>query len=59
MDAIQRVVIIPTAEIVIDRATCWQVLRQRRPLTVGAEDIHHPVNNCPHVHRPLVAALLR
>ena len=46
------------AEVVVHRAARRQVLRQRRPLAAGAQDIHHPVHHLAHVDRPLVAAAL-
>src|SRR3954468_6576727 len=39
MDAIQRAVVGPAAEVVVHRAAGRQVLRQRCPLATGAQDI--------------------
>src|SRR3954464_2829681 len=47
MDAIQRAVGVPAAEVVVHRAAGRQVLRQRCPLAAGAQDIHKPVDNLP------------
>ncbi len=58
VDAVERPIIVPAAEIVVHRAPRWQVLGQRAPLTAGREDIHHPVHHCPHIDLPLVAAAL-
>ena len=49
----------PAAKIVVYRAARRQVLRQRRPLASGAENIHQPVDDLAHHDRPLVAAPLR
>ena len=49
MDTRQRSVVIPTLEVVIDRAARWKVLRQLRPLATRAEYIPHPID-----HRSLV-----
>ena len=59
MDAVQRPVVIPAAEIIVHRAAGRQVFRQRRPLTAGAQDVHYPVHHCPHIDRSLVATLRR
>jgi hypothetical protein len=59
MDPIQRPIVIPTAEIVIDCAARRQIFRQRRPLAARAEDVHHPVHHRSHIDRSLIAALLR
>src|SRR5262249_41580909 len=29
------------------------------PLTAGAQDVHHPIDHRPHIHRSLVTTLLR
>ena len=56
VDAPQRAIPIPAAEVVVHRAARRQVLRQRRPLAAGAENVHHPVDHFTHHHRALVAA---
>ena len=58
MDAVQRAVIVPTVEIVVDRAARRQVLRQRRPLTARAEDIHDPVDDLAHIDLAVSPAVL-
>src|SRR3984893_19506798 len=59
MDAVQRAVLVPSAEIVVHRAARRQVLRQGRPLAAGADNIHAPIDHIPLVDRPFVAARLR
>src|SRR5208283_1876542 len=58
MDAIERTVVIPAAEVIVHRAARRQILWQRSPLTAGAQDIHQPVDDLTHVYGPLVAATL-
>jgi len=58
MDAIERAIMVPAAEIAVYRAARRQVLWQRRPLATCAENIHQPVDNLAHHDRPLVAASL-
>jgi hypothetical protein len=58
VDAIERPVLVPASQVVIHRAARRQVLRQRGPLAAGAQDVHHPVQYCALVDRPLVAATL-
>ena len=58
MDAIQRLVVIPAAEIVIDRAARRKVFRQGCPLTARAQDVHHSVDHRSNIYRSLVATLL-
>jgi hypothetical protein len=58
MQPLEPAVMLPAQEIAIDRASRWQVLRQRRPLTARAEDIHDPVDYLAHVNRAFVAASL-
>src|SRR5581483_6132498 len=58
VDAVERPIIVPAAEIVVHRAPRCQVRGQRAPLTAGREDIHPPVHHCPHIDLPLVAAAL-
>jgi hypothetical protein len=56
MKMLQRAVIAPPVEIIMDRASRWQVLGKRAPLAAGAEDIHDAIDDLTDVHRPLVAA---
>ena len=55
VDALQRPIIIPAAEIVIDRAAWRQIFRQRRPLAPGGENVHDPIHNSAHIDRSPVA----
>src|SRR5262249_35076930 len=45
MHLLQRAVPALPAEIAVHRATRRQILRDVAPLTAGAQDIHHPVEN--------------
>src|ERR1700712_1912196 len=56
VDAIERAVVGPAAEIVVHRAARRQILRQRSPLAAGAQDVHQTVDNSALVDRALVAA---
>ncbi len=56
MDAIERAVVGPAAEIVVHRAARRQILRQRSPLAAGAQEVHQTVDNSALVDRALVAA---
>src|SRR4051812_22923746 len=58
MDAIQRAVGVPAAEVVVHRAAGRQVLRQRCPRAAGAQDIHKPVDNLPLDNSTLMATAL-
>jgi hypothetical protein len=58
MDAIQRAVVVPAAEVVVHRAAGRQVLRQRCPLAASAQDIHKPVDNLPLDNSTLIATAL-
>src|SRR5208283_149764 len=58
MDAIERTVVIPAADVIVHSAARRQILWQRSPLTAGAQDIHQPVDDLTHVYGPLVAATL-
>ena len=59
MDPPERAVPVPATEIVVQRAAGWQVLRQRRPLAAGAQDVHHATDDIALGHHALVAAPLR
>src|SRR6202046_3461380 len=56
MQSLQRTVVCPSDEVLVDRAPGWQVLRNRAPLTSGAEDVHHPVRHLADIDRTPVAA---
>jgi hypothetical protein len=58
MDAIERPVIIPAAEVIVHRAAWRQVLGQRSPLTTRAQDIHQPVDYLSLIDGPLVTTSL-
>jgi len=58
VDARQRVIPLPSAEIPVQCAARRQVLGDRPPLAAGAEDVQQPVNQRPLVHAALVAAAL-
>src|SRR5216684_3781633 len=58
MDSLQRAVICPQIEVVVDRASRRQVFRDRAPLTSGRENVHEAVHHLPHDHRPLATASL-
>jgi hypothetical protein len=47
MDAPQRAVVVPAAEIVVHCAARRQVLWQRGPLAARAQDIHQSVDDLP------------
>src|SRR5450631_651537 len=59
MDAIQRAVIPPVAEITIQRAFWRQVFGNVTPLASRAQHIHHAVENFPHIDFALAPAMLR
>src|SRR5271170_862701 len=56
MQSLQRAVVGPSDEVLVDRAPGRQVLRNRAPLTSGAEDVHHPVRHLADIDRAPVAA---
>src|ERR1700712_2116645 len=56
VDAIERAVVGPAAEVVVHRAARRQILRQRSPLAAGAQEVHQTVDNSALVDRALVAA---
>ena len=58
VDARQRVIPLPAAEIPVQCAARRQVLGDRPPLAAGAEDVQQPVNQRPLVHAALVTAAL-
>src|SRR5216683_2243140 len=47
MDSLQRAVICPQIEVVVDRASRRQVFRDRAPLTSGRENVHQAVHHLP------------
>ena len=58
MNAVQGAVVVPAEKVIVDCAARRQILRQRCPLTTGAEDIHHPIHHGSHINSPLVPAPL-
>jgi hypothetical protein len=56
--AIQGSIVIPTTQIFLDLAARRNLSWQSRRLAAGAEDVNHPIHYRPHIHCPLVAALL-
>jgi len=56
MDAIERAVPAPQAEVVMHGASGRQVLGQRAPLAAGAQDVHQTVDHLAQIDRPLAAA---
>ena len=45
MDAIQRAVPVPQAEVIMHGASGRQILGQRAPLAAGAQNVHHAVDH--------------
>ena len=58
VDCNQRVVIVPTNQIVIQGAFRWQILRNIAPLTPCAQHIHDPVDDLAHIDFAVSAAAL-
>ena len=58
MNSLQRAIPTPAVEVVIHRAACRQILKDRTPLTAGAEDVHQPVHHLAEVDRALGSARL-
>jgi hypothetical protein len=56
MDALQRPVVVPTVEIIMDRAARRKVLWDVAPSAPCAKDVHDTIDNFPRIHRPFVAA---
>src|SRR6201998_1002815 len=59
MEPTQDAVQIPQSKIVMQRAARWKVFWDVPPLAAGAQDVHHPVHDGPHVDPPLTAAASR
>src|SRR6202790_5826700 len=53
VDSLQRAVIGPQIEVVVDRASRRQVFRDCAPLTAGRENVHEPVHHPPPHTPPL------
>ena len=58
MDAIQRAVPAPQAEVIMHGAPGWQVFGKIAPLAAGAQNVHHAVDHLAHVDAPFAAAPL-
>ena len=58
MDAIQRAVPVPQAEVIMHGASGRQILGQRAPLAAGAENVHHAVDHLADSDAPFAAAAL-
>src|ERR1700729_2350301 len=58
MDLLNRAVVIPAREVVVYRASRWQVLGDVTPLATGAENIHHTVHHLAHHDLTLAATML-
>ena len=56
MDAIQRAIPVPQAEVIVHGASGRQLLGQRAPLAAGAEQVHHAVNHLADIDAPFAAA---
>ena len=58
MDAIQRAIPVPQAEVIVHGPSGRQLLGQRAPLAAGAEQVHHAVNHLADIDAPFAAARL-
>ena len=56
MDAIQRAVPVPQAEVIMHGASGRQILGQRTPLAAGAQNVHHAVDHLADSDAPFAAA---
>ena len=56
MDAIQRAVPVPQAEVIMHGASGRQILGQRAPLAAGAQNVHHAVDHLADSDAPFAAA---
>jgi len=56
MDAIQRTLPVPQAEVIMHRASGWQVLGKIAPLAAGAQNVHHAVDHLADIDAPFAAA---
>ena len=52
---VECAVVLPATEVMVHRAAWWQVLRNRAPLTSGAQHIHQAVQDLTDIDSPLVA----
>jgi hypothetical protein len=58
VDAVERAIIPPADKIPVDRAALRQFLRDRQPLTTGAQNLENAVDDFPDIHLTLVSATL-
>ena len=58
MDAIERAVPAPQAEVIMHGASGGQVFGKRAPLAAGAENVHHAVDHLAQIDAALAAAAL-
>ena len=56
MDVIQRSVVAPSIEIVMDRAAWGKILRDVTLLAARSKDVHKAIHDLADVDRPFVAA---
>ncbi len=56
MDAVQRAVLGPAAEVVVHRAARWKIPGQRAPLAAGAEDVHQAIDDVAVVAATIVVS---
>ena len=56
MDAIQRAIPVPQAEVIVHGPSGRQLLGQRAPLAAGAEQVHHAVNHLADIDALFAAA---
>ena len=56
MDAIQRAIPVPQAEVIMHGASGWQVLGNIAPLAAGAQNVHHAVDHLSDIDTPFAAA---
>ena len=55
MDAIERAVPAPQAEVIVHGASGRQVLGRRAPLAAGAQQVHHAVEHLADIDPPFAA----
>ena len=58
MDAIQRAIPVPQAEVIMHGASGRQVLGKVAPLAAGTQNIHHAVDHRADIDAPFTAAAL-
>jgi hypothetical protein len=56
MDAIQRAIPVPQAEVIMHSASGRQVLGKIAPLAAGAQNVHHAVDHLADIDAPFAAA---